>query len=163
MNLRIDRDLPVPFGVQLRGLIEYGIACGELAPGSRLPSVRELAAQLGLAPMTVSQVYKQLKASGLLEGRAGAGTCVAAIDPGDRPNRLRSMRASIDRLIAEACGLGVPPLELQRLFNTAPARCGRKRSRLAAPDPGRSVRRRHPRLSRWRSRTACARARRSSR
>ena len=83
MNLRIDRDLPVPFGVQLRGLIEYGIACGELAPGSRLPSVRELAALLGLAPMTVSQVYKELKASGLLEGRAGAGTCVAAINPGE--------------------------------------------------------------------------------
>ena len=88
MNLRIDRDLPVPFGVQLRGLIEYGIACGELAPGSRLPSVRELAASLGLAPMTVSQVYKELKASGLIEGRAGAGTFVAAIDPGDRPTRL---------------------------------------------------------------------------
>ena len=118
MNLRIDRDLPVPFGVQLRGLIEYGIACGELAPGSRLPSVRELAALLGLAPMTVSQVYKQLKASGLLEGRAGAGTCVAAINPGERPNRLRAVREGVDRLIAEARGMGVPPLELQRLFNT---------------------------------------------
>ena len=118
MNLRIDRDLPVPFGVQLRGLIEYGIACGELAPGSRLPSVRELAALLGLAPMTVSQVYKQLKTSGLLEGRAGAGTCVAAINPGERPNRLRAVRDSVDRLIAEARGMGVPPLELQRLFNT---------------------------------------------
>jgi DNA-binding transcriptional regulator YhcF (GntR family) len=118
MNLRIDRELPVPFGVQLRGLIEYGIACGELAPGSRLPSVRELAALLGLAPMTVSQVYKELKTSGLLEGRAGAGTCVAAINPGDRPNRLRAVREGVDRLIAEARGMGVPPLELQRLFNT---------------------------------------------
>ena len=44
MNLRIDRDLPVPFGVQLRGLIEYGIACGGARLRSRLPSVRELAA-----------------------------------------------------------------------------------------------------------------------
>ena len=118
MNLRIDRELPVPFGVQLRGLIEYGIACGELAPGSRLPSVRELAALLGLAPMTVSQVYKELKASGLLEGRAGAGTCVAAINPGERPNRLTGGARGVDRLIAEARGMGVPPLELQRLFNT---------------------------------------------
>ncbi len=33
MDFRIDRDLPVPLGVQLRGLIEYGIACGELARG----------------------------------------------------------------------------------------------------------------------------------
>lgn len=118
MNLRIDRELPVPFGVQRRGLIEYGIACGEVAPGSRLPSVRDLAASLGLAPMTVSQVYKELKALGLLEGRAGAGTFVAAMNPGDRPNRLRAVRDGLDRLIAEARALGVLPLELQRLFNT---------------------------------------------
>src|SRR5262245_55122963 len=43
MRLTVDRDLPVPLGVQLRGLIEYGITCGELAAGERLPSVRELA------------------------------------------------------------------------------------------------------------------------
>src|SRR3954452_19537486 len=81
MNLRIDRELPVPLGTQLKGLIEYGIACGELAPGERLPSVRELATGLGLAPMTVSQVYKDLRTSGLIEGRAGSGTFVAAADP----------------------------------------------------------------------------------
>ena len=86
MNLRIDRELPVPFGVQLRGLIEYGIACGELAPGSRLPSVRDLAASLGLAPMTVSQVYKELKASGLIEGRAGTGTFVGGYGSGRPAN-----------------------------------------------------------------------------
>ena len=81
MNLRIDRDLPVPIGVQLRGLIEYGIACGELARGSRLPSVRDLARQLEVAPMTVSQVYKELKEAGLLAARSGHGTFVAAAGP----------------------------------------------------------------------------------
>ena len=46
MPLRIDRDLPVPLGVQLRGLIEYGIACGELRP--RQPAA--LGARSGASP-----------------------------------------------------------------------------------------------------------------
>lgn len=119
MNLRVDRELPVPLGTQLRGLIEYGIACGEIGPGSRLPSVRELAAGLGLAPMTVSQVYKELKALGLLEAHAGAGTFVAAAeDPtGERPARLKAVREGLDRLIASARALGVTLPELQGLFN----------------------------------------------
>ena len=41
MEFSVDRDLPVPLGAQLRGLIEYGIACGELVPGEPLPSVRD--------------------------------------------------------------------------------------------------------------------------
>src|SRR5262245_32083052 len=77
MKLHVDRDLPVPLGVQLRGLIEYGITCGELAAGERRPSVRELAEAVGVAPMTVSQVYRELKTAGLIETRAGSGTFVA--------------------------------------------------------------------------------------
>ncbi len=113
MNLRIDRDLPVPIGVQLRGLIEYGIACGELARGSRLPSVRDLARRLEVAPMTVSQVYKELKEAGLLAARSGHGTFVAAAVPsrieGDRLSRLEP---AIDRLLAEARAIGVGHHEL---------------------------------------------------
>ena len=50
----LDRALPVPLGTQLRGLIEFGIALGELPAGQRLPSVRELAERANIAPMTVS-------------------------------------------------------------------------------------------------------------
>src|SRR3546814_20639995 len=86
MNLQIDRELPVPLGVQVRGMIEYGISCGELAPGERLPSVRELADALNVAPLTVGQVYRDLRDSGLLEPRPGLGTFVAET----RGPRLRS-------------------------------------------------------------------------
>ena len=70
IRLTLDRSLPVPLGLQLRGLVEYGIACGEFRPGDRLPSVRDLAEEVGVAPMTVSQVYRDLKAAGLIEGRS---------------------------------------------------------------------------------------------
>jgi DNA-binding transcriptional regulator YhcF (GntR family) len=118
MNLRIDRELPVPIGVQLRGLIEYGIACGELAAGTRLPSVRELADEVGVAPMTVSQVYKELKAGGLLDMRAGRGTFVAAGDGAAHPTRLVELQAAIDRLIADARSHGLTPQELSSLFSS---------------------------------------------
>ena len=71
MKLQIDRELPVPLGLQVKGLIEYGIACGELSPGERLPSVRELADSLAVAPMTVALVYRGLREAGLIETRGG--------------------------------------------------------------------------------------------
>jgi DNA-binding transcriptional regulator YhcF (GntR family) len=116
MNLRIDRDLPVPIGVQLRGLVEYGIACGELARGSRLPSVRDLARRLEVGPMTVSPVYKELKAAGLLAMRPGQGTFVAGSGAAES-DRLCRVRPAIDRLIAEARSAGIGHHELAALLN----------------------------------------------
>ncbi|PKI91925.1 GntR family transcriptional regulator [Actinomycetales bacterium SN12] len=59
---------------QLRGLI----AAGWLQPGRRLPPVRQLAADLGLAAGTVARAYKRLEQEGLVVSRAGAGTHVCA-------------------------------------------------------------------------------------
>jgi DNA-binding transcriptional regulator YhcF (GntR family) len=117
MKLSVDRDLPVPLGVQLRGLIEYGIACGELLPGARLPSVRELADELGVAPMTVSQVYRELKEGGLIEARSGLGTFVTenggpvGLDP-----RLPALQRRLDGVIEDALALGLGPSELATMI-----------------------------------------------
>ena len=114
MNLYVDRALPVPIGVQLRGLIEYGIACGDLAVGERLPSVREMADEIGVAPMTVSQVYRDMKAAGLIETRAGSGTFVAdSMNRGPAESRaISELRLRIDVLIEDALGLGLRPSDL---------------------------------------------------
>ena len=85
MHFYLDRSLPIPVGVQLRGQIEYGIACGEIERGGQLPSVRELSSTLGIAPATVSQVYKELLQEGLIETLAGKGTYV--IDTAELPGR----------------------------------------------------------------------------
>ncbi|MGH6918582.1 MAG: GntR family transcriptional regulator [Geminicoccaceae bacterium] len=118
MKLSVDRDLPVPIGVQLRGLIEYGIACGELLPGARLPSVRELADELGVAPMTVSQVYRELKDGGLIETRSGLGTFVSdngaptvGLDP-----RLAALQRRLDGVIEDALALGLGTGELATMI-----------------------------------------------
>ena len=109
MRFELDRSLAVPLGVQLRGKIRYGIACGELRPGERLPSVRELAAQIGIAPMTVASVYRELQEAELLEARGGSGTFVASGSPEDQTRRsgLLRLRLRIDALLRDAARLGL--------------------------------------------------------
>jgi len=58
---------------QLRGLI----TTGALAANERLPSVRQLAADLNVAPGTIAKVYKQLEEERLVETRIGSGTRVS--------------------------------------------------------------------------------------
>jgi DNA-binding transcriptional regulator YhcF (GntR family) len=114
----IDPDLPVPLGRQLRGVIEYGIACGQLSPGLRLPSVRAMAGQLGIAPMTVSHVYKALKASGLLETKPGHGTYVSASTAAQVRPQIIELQRRIDRLVDDAASAGLGGADLVALVNS---------------------------------------------
>ncbi|HEY7279716.1 MAG TPA: PLP-dependent aminotransferase family protein [Trebonia sp.] len=73
--------------------LREAIRRGRLAPGTRLPSTRDLAAQLGLSRGTVTQAYEQLEAEGWLQGRSGSGTRVA--DGVPRPRGDRAARARV--------------------------------------------------------------------
>lgn len=75
--LTIDPSLAVPLYEQLREQLIAEITSGELAPGDRLPPVRQLASDLDLAPNTVARTYKELEAAGYLETRGRNGTTVA--------------------------------------------------------------------------------------
>jgi DNA-binding transcriptional regulator YhcF (GntR family) len=128
MPVALDRSLPVPLGVQLRGRIKYGIVCGELRPGERLPSVRELAAQIGIAPMTVAAVYRDLQEAELLEARGGSGTFVASGGPEDMSRRsgLQRLQLRIDALLRDAVALGLDAADVLALLQR----------RLQSPPPG---------------------------
>jgi GntR family transcriptional regulator/MocR family aminotransferase len=84
VDLHLDVDGPHVRGALERSLRE-AVRSGRLAPGTRLPSSRALARDLGLARNTVANAYGQLVAEGWLEARQGAGTLVAhrpaAADP----------------------------------------------------------------------------------
>ncbi len=79
-DLRIVVDLGAaepPFE-QVRAQLAGLIGSGRMLPGERLPTVRALAADLGLAVNTVARAYKELEAAGLVETRRRAGTVVAS-------------------------------------------------------------------------------------
>lgn len=115
----IDKSLPVPVGTQLHGLLTYRLAYGDIPDGTKLPSVRQLAADLGIAPMTVAQVYKQLRDKGLVEMRQGRGA-FAISDPQTRQpgnNPLDVLRSDISGLVEKADDLGVSTLSLISMIN----------------------------------------------
>lgn len=127
MKIRIDRDLPVSLSQQLRGQIEYGIVCGEIPPGTQLPSVRELAGELGIGTVTVSQVYRELQLAGLLESQTGRGTFVAENGSAALAGqgKVLELQHSIDALITLADALGVSRGDLAAMVS---ARLGRHAS-----------------------------------
>jgi DNA-binding transcriptional regulator YhcF (GntR family) len=104
-GLRVDLASPVPPYEQLRGQIADLIALGSLPPDARLPSVRQLAADLGLAVGTVARAYRELEAAGLVEGRGRHGTVVRQ-GPGKR-DQDKELAAIAGRMARAARRLGI--------------------------------------------------------
>ncbi|MBA3783050.1 MAG: GntR family transcriptional regulator [Nocardioides sp.] len=73
----VDPDDPTPPYEQVRRQLADLIGVGRLAPGDRVPPLRQLAGDLGLAVGTVARAYRELESAGLLESRRGGGTRVA--------------------------------------------------------------------------------------
>jgi GntR family transcriptional regulator len=70
----------VPLFEQLRLNVIERADAGKLVPGTKLPAVRNLAAELGVAPHTVARAYKELEAAGVVATRGRNGTVVCARD-----------------------------------------------------------------------------------
>lgn len=91
--LLVDPRSAVPPFEQIRVQILDLIQQGTLAPETRLPPVRKLAADLALAPNTVARAYRELEANGAVETRGRHGTYVAAHDD---PVLKQAQRAAED-------------------------------------------------------------------
>lgn len=81
--LAIDEEARAPIFDQIRTGVIDAVRAGRLSPGDRLPTVRELAAELGLAVNTVARAYRELETVGIVETQGRLGTFVARSDPAD--------------------------------------------------------------------------------
>ena len=128
MNAGISVNLrsPVPPFEQIRAQITSLITVGTLAPGTRLPTVRSLASDLGLAAGTVARAYKELELAGLIETRRRNGTVVAGTAAA-LPARAGALGhgaataeviAAVDRYIAEGRSAGLDDAALLALLRT---------------------------------------------
>ncbi|OFJ51961.1 GntR family transcriptional regulator [Mycolicibacterium grossiae] len=100
--VRVDPHAAKPLFDQLRMQIIAGIREGRLAPGTRLPTVRELSGELSMAVNTVARAYRELEAAGIVETRGRFGTFVARADPADS-----AMASAAHAYAAAARSLGV--------------------------------------------------------
>jgi GntR family transcriptional regulator len=107
LELGVDRDAELPLGTQLAWRLR-GLLGTKLAPGDRLPSLREVAVAAGVNVNTVRAVYARLESEGLLRSEQGRGTFVAE-RAGEAATRRR-LRAQIADLEATLASHPPPPL-----------------------------------------------------
>ena len=114
-HFRVDPlDATPPFE-QLRQQVARRVASGALPPGTRLPTVRNLAADLHLAVNTVARTYKELEADGVVVTEGRRGTFVAATSVAGSMEAATAAAA----YVATARRLGLGPSEATRLVEQA--------------------------------------------
>ena len=106
-SVSIDRAGREALAEQLAAAIEARIATGMLAAGSRLPTTRELSALLSVNRGTVQNAYRALARRGLISGRVGSGTVVAAAG-GSPAARPFDAEALLSRRAAEGASTEAP-------------------------------------------------------
>lgn len=113
MDYDLDPAGPTPLYLQLVGRLRRLIALGALAPGDRVPTVRELAVKARVNRNTAARAIQQLERDGLVRTRVGQGTFVA--DGGlrvDRGARDVIVDRKLDELLVDAQTLGLALEEL---------------------------------------------------
>lgn len=127
MIIRLDMTSEVPIYVQLRNAVVVGIGKGELTPGEGLPTVRQMAEDLGVNTMTVNKAYAILKNEGFIEIDRRHG---ARVNP--REDKFGVFREKAEEelllLIAEATVRGLKKSEFMEL-------CEKVYESMHAPEP----------------------------
>jgi GntR family transcriptional regulator len=107
LEFSIDSKSGVPFYRQIIEQVKFAIAGGNLQPGDRLPTVRQLAVDLSLNPNTVIRAYREMEIEGLLDTHQGSGTFVGNRSPGIDPvERQRMLDQILTELLARASDYG---------------------------------------------------------
>jgi len=130
MLLQIDHHSGQPIYRQVMDQVRRQIMAGQLREGEQIVSVRELAGQLKVNPMTISKAYGLLEMEGLLQRRRGVGLFVAHVDR-DRKSAAKAelLEQILSRAVAAAIQMGISEEEVheitQRLFERNRARSRR--------------------------------------
>jgi DNA-binding transcriptional regulator YhcF (GntR family) len=98
--MKIDSSSSTPPFEQLKTQLIGAIASGQLAAGARLPTVRMLAVELGLAANTVARAYRELEANEIIETRGRNGSFVSAYGDITQRQAQLAARAYADRIHA---------------------------------------------------------------
>ena len=113
--ITIDAASSVPPFEQVRSQLAEQIQCGRLPVGTRLPTVRGLALQLGLAANTVARAFGELEHAGLVQTRGRAGTTVSGSGDAGRERAAAAAR----EYAASVRALGLPDDEALQIVRAA--------------------------------------------
>jgi GntR family transcriptional regulator len=120
IRFRIDAGSGVPVYRQLVDQVRQAVRLGLLGPGDQLPTVREAVRQIAVNPNTVHRAYQELERQGVVVGRQGQGTYVAATAATTgAPDRRRVLAEELDRWVRAARLAGMDDQEMRAALATA--------------------------------------------
>jgi len=124
MKLHVEPESKVPIYIQVEEQIRSLIAAGQLRPGDRLSTIRELAADLRVNYNTVARIYLDLDRDGIISTQRGRGTFVAGVPDEEQMARRRQgkLQAIVRSAFDEARTLGYGPGEIAGVFEEELAR-----------------------------------------
>ncbi|MEA2310854.1 MAG: hypothetical protein QOE28_822 [Solirubrobacteraceae bacterium] len=106
----------VPTYLQLVQQVRQAIRLGVLRPGDQLPTVKEVVSRLTINPNTVLRAYRELDLEGLVEGRRGVGTFVAAAAAPLPQHDVKALRKALGKWVASARAVGLDDDNMYALF-----------------------------------------------
>ena len=106
---------PRPIYEQIQAELRRLMLTGALPPGSRLPSVRELAGQLAINPNTIQRAYRELEAEGYTVSVPGKGSYVSRENDAAKARKAELME-KLSALTAELHSLGVSEEEMRAMI-----------------------------------------------
>ena len=106
-RFRLDGSSGVPPYLQLVHQVRQSLLLGYLQEGDRLPTVKDVAADLVINPNTVVKAYRQLEHEGLAGGRPGQGTFITAAPSAVPPQAQQAVRASLEQWLRSAQDAGL--------------------------------------------------------
>ena len=115
MRIHLNHHSGEPIYAQIVESIKYAVAAGQLAPDSKLPSIRTLADDLKINARTVVKAYEELEHAGVVVMRHGQGVFVAENRAAPAAVRNQTIADLVRRLLAEAARLGATPDDVQAI------------------------------------------------
>ncbi len=117
MFIQIEPQSDVPIYEQVTRQIIEGIARGEMKQGETLPSVRSLAADLGVNMHTVNKSYHELEAKGIIAIRPKSGAIICSTEERAlTPEQLRQIEKNLKPVVAEGMVLGATVEQIEHMM-----------------------------------------------
>jgi len=119
MHFNIDQASDRPVYQQIIDQVKRDIALKRSKIGEKLPTVRELAAQLIINPNTIAKAYRQLEQDGIIVTKPGSGAFIAQLDTHlSEQVRKKIIAQQLELLVVDAVHMQIDPQKLRQWFET---------------------------------------------
>lgn len=123
LKIELDYDRGVPIYRQITDAVLAALSTGGLAREEQLPTIHELARQLGVNPNTVARSYRDLERDGHIFAKRGRGTFPASTPPAQPTTtaaaRTKALKQLFERTLAEGARVGLDAPEIVSYFQKA--------------------------------------------